>query len=73
MIYLQSFHMLSKDEDEDFFLNVKSPTFKTKNYRTCYSSQYPFVMFRESDLPDFVILMILQFFTATTAAGKAQF
>lgn len=52
MIYLQSFHMLTQEEDQDFF-DVKSPTFKTKNYRTCYSSRYPFVMFRERGLPDF--------------------
>lgn len=52
MIYLQSFHMLSQKEDQDFF-DVNSPTFKNKNYRTCYSSRYPFVMFRERGLPDF--------------------
>lgn len=52
MIYLQSFHMLSKKEDEDFF-NAKSSSFKTKNYRSIYTSHYPFVMFRERGLPDF--------------------
>lgn len=52
MIYLQSFHMLSKDEDENFF-NTQSSTFKTKNYRSIYTSHYPFVMFRERNLPDF--------------------
>lgn len=51
MIYLRSFHMLSRKEDQDFF-DAMSPTFKTKNYRTCYSSGYPFVLFRERDLPD---------------------
>ena len=70
MIYLQSFHMLSKDEDEDFFLNVKSPTFKTKNYRTCYSSQYPFVMFRESGLPDFIFNDITIFYGGN-GSGKS--
>jgi predicted ATPase len=70
MIYLQSFHMLSKDEDEDFFLNVKSPNFKTKNYRTCYSSQYPFVMFRESDLPDFIFNDITIFY-GDNGSGKS--
>ncbi len=53
MIYLQSFHMLSREEDQDFF-DVNSRTYKTKNFRTCYSSRYPFGMFRERELPDFV-------------------
>lgn len=52
MVYLKSFHMLSRGEDEGFF-DVNSPTFKNKNFRTCYSSYYPFVLFRERDLPDF--------------------
>ena len=51
MIYLQSFHLLSREEDENFF-NVRSSTFKTKNYRTCYSTKYPFMLFRERDIPD---------------------
>lgn len=52
MIYLQSFHMLTRDEDENFF-DPMHPTFKTKNFRTCYTSNYPFVMFRNRGLPDF--------------------
>ena len=52
MIYLRLFHMLSRKEDEDFF-DENSPTFKKKNYRTCYTSNYPFGMFRERGLPDF--------------------
>lgn len=52
MIYLQSFHIPSREEDEDFF-DARSRTFKTKNFRTCYSSRYPFGMFRERGLPDF--------------------
>ncbi|MDD4772530.1 MAG: AAA family ATPase [Eubacteriales bacterium] len=51
MIYLRSFHMLSDKEDEDFFYAL-SPTFKTKNYRTGYTSHYPFVLFRGRGLPD---------------------
>lgn len=51
MIYLRSFHMLSDKEDEDFFL-ATSPTFKNKNYRTCYTSHYPFVLFRGRGLPE---------------------
>ena len=69
MIYLQSFHMLTRDEDEDFF-NVKAPSFKTKNYRTCYSSQYPFVMFRESSLPDFIFNDITIFY-GDNGSGKS--
>lgn len=43
--------MLSQKEDQDFF-DVKSQTYKNKNFRTCYSSHYPFVMFRERGLPE---------------------
>ncbi|MCI8332820.1 MAG: AAA family ATPase [Clostridiales bacterium] len=52
MIFLQSFHMLSKVEDENFF-NVKSSTFKAKTHSTYYTTYYPFMLFRERDLPDF--------------------
>lgn len=52
MMFSQSFHMLSREEDENFF-NVKSSTFKTKNHCTYYSTYYPFMLFRERDLPDF--------------------
>jgi Predicted ATPase len=44
--------MLSTKEDEEFF-DERSSTFKKKNYRTCYTTQYPFGMFRERGLPDF--------------------
>jgi predicted ATPase len=69
MILLQSFHMLSREEDESFF-NVKSPTFKNKNYRTVYSSHYPFAMFRERDLPDFKFDDITIFY-GNNGSGKS--
>ena len=53
MIFLNSFHMLSKEEDEDFF-NPNSPTFKRKSLNTYHTTEYPFVLFRERNLPDFV-------------------
>jgi predicted ATPase len=61
--------MLSQKEDEDFF-NVKSPTFKNKNYRTCYTSRYPFVMFRERGLPDFEFNDITIFY-GNNGSGKS--
>lgn len=69
MIYLQSFHMLSRAEDENFF-DVTSPTFKKKNFRTCYTSQYPFVMFRERGLPDFAFDDITIFY-GDNGSGKS--
>ena len=51
MIYLRSFHLPSRDEDEDFF-NVRSASFNTKNFRTCYTTKYPFGFFRDRGLPD---------------------
>ena len=69
MIYLQSFHMLSREEDQDFF-DVGSRTFKTKNFRTCYSSRYPFVMFRERGLPDFGFEDITVFY-GDNGSGKS--
>lgn len=69
MIYLQSFHLLSREEDENFF-NVNSPTFKNKNYRTVYSSHYPFIMFRERDLPDFKFDDITIFY-GNNGSGKS--
>jgi predicted ATPase len=61
--------MLSREEDENFF-NVNSPTFKNKNYRTVYSSHYPFIMFRERDLPDFKFDDITIFY-GNNGSGKS--
>lgn len=70
MIYLSSFHMPSRDEDEDFF-NVKSSSFKTKNFRTCYSSMYPFGMFRDRGLPSDFEFDDITIFCGNNGSGKS--
>lgn len=69
MIFLQSFHMLSRKEDEDFF-NTQSPAFKEKTQGTYYSTYYPFVMFRERNLPDFEFSDITVFY-GNNGSGKS--
>ena len=63
--------MLSKEEDESFF-NPNSPLFKRKTLSTYHATEYPFVLFRDRNLTDFVFEDIT-IFTAITEAGKAQF
>ena len=49
MIYLQSFQMPTRNDEENYFA---SPTnFKAK--RTCYTTNYPFGLFRYRELPEF--------------------
>lgn len=69
MIFLNSFHMLSKEEDEDFF-NPSSPTFKRKNLGTYHTTEYPFVLFRERNLPDFDFNDITIFY-GNNGSGKS--
>ncbi len=47
MIYLSSFHFPSRDEDEGYFFG-----FNPKNMRNCYTTKYPFEMFRYRGLPE---------------------
>ena len=46
MIYLKSFHLPTREEEEDFFHVSK------KALRTCYTTKYPFHVFRRRNLPD---------------------
>lgn len=70
MIYLSSFHFPSQDEDEDFF-NVKSDIFNSKNFRTCYTTKYPFIMFRERGLPDSFEFRDITVFCGNNGSGKS--
>ena len=70
MVFLKSFHMVSRDEDETFFFDTKSPDFKTKNFRTCYTTRYPFLLFRERELPDFDFSDITIFY-GNNGSGKS--
>ena len=70
MIYLSSFHLPSRDEDEDFF-NVSSANFKTKNFRTCYTTKYPFGMFRDRGLPDDLEFRDITIICGNNGSGKS--
>ncbi len=50
MLYLLEFH-LPTDEEEEYFFNATNPNYKTKNYRTVYTSRYPFFLFERRDMP----------------------
>lgn len=49
MIYLESFHIPSRNADEAFF-NVPAWLLIQKNSRTCYTAKYPFAFFRKHEL-----------------------
>lgn len=70
MIYLSSFHLPSPDEDEDFF-NVRSASFKAKNFRTCYTTQYPFGMFRYRGLPNKLEFRDITIICGNNGSGKS--
>ncbi len=70
MIYLKSFHLPSRDEDEDFF-DVKSNSFSAKNFRTCYTTKYPFGMFRDRGLPDELEFRDITVICGNNGSGKS--
>lgn len=70
MIYLSSFHFPSPEEEEDFF-NVNSATFKLKNFRTCYTTKYPFGMFQNRGLPNNFKFKDITIFCGNNGSGKS--
>lgn len=70
MIYLKSFHFPSRYEEEGFF-NVKSSTFSPKNFRTCYTTKYPFGMFTERGLPNDFGFRDITIFCGNNGSGKS--
>lgn len=70
MIYLKSFHMPSRDEDEDYF-NVCSENFSRKNLRTCYTTKYPFGMFRDRGFPNDFEMRDITIFCGNNGSGKS--
>ena len=70
MIYLKSFHLPSRDEDENFF-NVKSDLFSPKNFRSCYTTKYPFGFFRERELPKNFEFRDITIFCGNNGSGKS--
>ena len=67
MIYLQSFQMPTRNDEEKYFANPGN--FKAK--RTCYSTQYPFGLFRYRDLPEFYFTDIT-IFCGNNGSGKSS-
>ena len=67
MIYLQSFQMPTRNDEENYFANPGN--FKVK--RTCYSTQYPFGLFRYRDLPEFYFTDIT-IFCGNNGSGKSS-
>jgi predicted ATPase len=67
MIYLQSFQMPTRDDEENYFA---SPTnFKVK--RTCYTTNYPFGLFRYRELHEFYFADIT-IFCGNNGSGKSS-
>lgn len=48
MIYLKSFHMPTREAEAQYFSPLSNPKIR----RTCYTTKYPFLVFRNRDLPD---------------------
>ena len=67
MIYLQSFQMPTRTDEENYFSNPRN--FKAK--RTCYSTKYPFGLFRYRDLPEFYFTDIT-IFCGNNGSGKSS-
>lgn len=70
MIYLNSFQFPSPKADEDFF-DPKKLISKEKVYRTCYTTEYPFVMFRHRGLPDNFEFSDITIFYGNNGSGKS--
>lgn len=70
MIFLESFHIPSREEDERFF-DATNPHYQSKNYRTCYNSTYPFVMFRDRMMPDQFRFRDITIFCGDNGSGKS--
>ena len=67
MIYLQSFHMPTRDDEENYFADTTN--FKAK--RTCYTTKYPFGLFRYRELPEFYFTDIT-IFCGNNGSGKSS-
>lgn len=66
MIYLSSFHLPTRDEDENYFY-----TGSAKTFRTCYTTKYPFGMFRDRGLPDELEFSDITIICGNNGSGKS--
>jgi predicted ATPase len=62
--------MPSQDEEDNTFY-VKSENFNAKNLRTCYTTKYPFGMFRDRGLPDEFEFRDITIFCGNNGSGKS--
>lgn len=67
MVYLQSFQMPTKSDEENYFATPGN--FKAK--RTCYTTKYPFDLFRYRELPEFYFTDIT-IFCGNNGSGKSS-
>ena len=67
MVYLQSFQMPTRWDEENYFTNPGN--FKAK--RTCYTTKYPFDLFRYRELPEFYFTDIT-IFCGNNGSGKSS-
>ncbi|MBQ7295698.1 MAG: AAA family ATPase [Clostridia bacterium] len=66
MIYLNTFHFPSPEQEEDYFFS-----FNPKNARTCYTTKYPFGMFRQRGLPEDFEFDDITVFCGNNGSGKS--
>ena len=67
MIYLQSFKMPTREDEENYFIY---PT-NSKVNQTCYTTKYPFGLFRYRELPEFYFDHIT-IFCGNNGSGKSS-
>ena len=67
MIYLQSFQMPTRDDEENYFMYPPD----AKAMRTCYTTKYPFGLFRYRELPEFYFSDIT-IFCGNNGSGKSS-
>ncbi len=67
MIYLQSFQMPTQDDEENYFIDTRNRRAK----QTCYSTKYPFDLFRYRELPEFYFSDIT-IFCGNNGSGKSS-
>ena len=66
MVYLSSFRLPSREQEEDFFFSHNP-----KNFRTCYTTKYPFGMFRDRGLPEDFIFEDITIICGNNGSGKS--
>ena len=67
MIYLQSFRMPTRNDEEKYFSNPCNQKIR----RTCYTTKYPFGLFRYRELPEFYFNDIT-IFCGDNGSGKSS-